>query len=285
MSESQVAALRDAVLAVLQRAPEQRLLGAMLGNQVRTLIGRTAKDLGFANLGDFVRQNLETEVRVTHGEKDLVFQLEPAGGAAVRPPALGSDAQTPTIQPDLRKIWKNPSSPLTLRVRVADGEVRALSQDVPCAEGEVALQSPTADLHKNLGREFLQERMSEEERVPFEEKIASSGPWWQEWDKLFRAPGPDLRIDWLRFREKRLMEALEAALREKGLTEGAFRHALDVIHRSRIVPRKSESMPPSGGRESLRAALISTLQAMSEDELRRVWVPAGLLADALLRGH
>lgn len=288
MSESQISAFRDAVLVALHRAPERRLLGAQLGLSVQSSIGQTARDHGFANLADFVRRNLADEVSVQVGAQDVVFQLTTPGSAiALTLASSGASAlpEPPPLQPDLRKVWKAPTGPFSLRVRVTDGDVRAAGREVPPAEGEVVLTSPSEEQHKAIARRFLDDHLPGEQRQAFETILVSRRAWWLDWDRLFRETAPRLRVEWLRFREKHLMELLDRALREAGLNDEAHRAALDIVERSRPAPRKLDSAPAGRPSEGLRAALLATVQGLSEEELRRVWVPAGLLADALLRGR
>jgi hypothetical protein len=53
------------------------VLGAVLGNRLRSRTGRTVKDLGFLHLRDFVQRHLPDEVKVTQAE--LVLKSTPEG--------------------------------------------------------------------------------------------------------------------------------------------------------------------------------------------------------------
>jgi hypothetical protein len=291
MSEAEIADLCGAVLQLLREAPGQRLIGAVLGKRLRSLTGRTVKDHGFASLADFVRQHLHGDVSVVAGSADSVFELQSradAQGAGTSPGHFNVDQSSyPARVTDLRKVWKSPRSPLTLRVRLRDGAVSAITRGSPVGEDEVDLVPPSAEDHKAIGRRFLETHVPEERRAPFVQHIeAAEGAWWLAWDPLFRDMGPSARVDWLRFRDVELFALLDAALRSAGLTEEVARSAREAIDRTRMEARKNiVAQSPARVGSALRQALLMTLEQMSEEDLRRIWVPAGLLHDALQRNR
>lgn len=279
MSGTEPDVFRDALVRSLQAAPGQRLSGADLGNRLRAHTGRTVKELGYPNLAEFVRVQLAGQVSMVQSSADLVFHLTSA--SAVAPEHVPMPTSAPPLEViDLRKVWKSPRGLFTIRVRRSDGSVRSASSSAPPSDDEVELVPPSAEQHRHIGRRFLEANVPEERRQPFAVQLdTNERAWWLGWEQLFRSTGPNVRQDWLRFREAELMALLDAALRDSGLTEEIRRKAREAIDRTRTRARHDDLRPDDG----LRQALVATLQQMSDEDLRRVWVPAGLLRDALLR--
>jgi hypothetical protein len=286
MQDAEVGHLRDEIVRLLREAEGRPVLGAVLGNRLRSRTGRTVKDLGFLHLRDFVQRHLPDEVKVTQAEFDVAFALASLtpGDVAAAGATLGSQVSEELTNIDLRRVWKNPRGYLTIVVRRTDGAVRAMPRGVSAGEDEVALASPSADDHKLIARGFLEAHVPEDKRTPFAATLETAEKWWEEWDPLFQDPGPNLRKEWLRFREKGLFDRLDKALRDAGLTEDAVANARGAFDRARALSpvRTRSSLPPPRGAGTLRQGLLEAIAHMSEEELRRVWVPAGLLYDALV---
>lgn len=295
MRDEEISAIRAAIVEVLRDAPEQRLLGADLGNRFRVKTGQTIRQYGYRTLSDFVREYMATEVSETARGSNAAFQLSEGVAASTNsaPDVQLKGAELP--QADLLRIWKSPRSPYKLAVRKIDGEARAISINGQPNDDEVAVVSPSPEAQKAIGSSFLEGQIPEEHRELFRSKLNEPNClWWKEWDTLFSKYLPGVKARWLGFREGSLLDLLDVALNEGGLADEARKNVRAMMRRSRNsgpALRRAESTPVvalAGGHgaaqeRTFRHSVFAALEQLSDEELRRVWLPVGLVYDILRR--
>jgi hypothetical protein len=284
MPDEGVAAVRSAIIQVLRDAPEQRLQGAVLGNRFRSKTGRPLKDYGYKTLSDFVKENMLEKVSVEHGGVDLIFQLTEAGASSPRGETDVQPSDQGASATNLFRLWKSPRSRYKLAVRKSDGTARELSPTAAPNDNEIVLALPSAEQHMEIARRFLSEHVPEEHREEFASKIDPQNAfWWKDWDKLFRERLPDAWGTWLDFRTSRLLNILDDALKEAGLSEDARARALRMVRESRgsgrapLTSKAGDSARAPG--RTFRQLVVSAIDRMSDEDLRRLWLPAGVLYD------
>ncbi|MFO0649680.1 MAG: hypothetical protein U0326_25915 [Polyangiales bacterium] len=230
----------------------------------------------------FVREHLADSVEVE--QEGLVFSYRLKADAVPSLSLVGVPAAPPAPSAiDLFRIWKSPNTPTRIAVRRDDGTPRALARDEEVGPGEVTLCTPSRASHDGVARVFIDEVVPEAYREEFAEKINHDDPrWWMAWDDLFRRPElSPLRGAWLKHRGEALQQQLRDELLKVGLDEVARARAFEQIMGSSSNRRTS----PRGraGSEALRRALLDVIERLPEGDLRNVWVPAGMLFDALQR--
>lgn len=287
MADEEIADLRKTLIKALDGAPDKRLFGAVLGNRLRAEKARTIKDYGFPNLSDFVKRYMASEVSQTVGVSDTIFQLNES---ATSTPAAGPTAPLlvsglPNI--DLLRVWKSPRSSYAIAVRRSDGTARAVSVQSHSNDDEVVLTPPSSDAHEAIARSFV-EQLPAQHQEEFRSRIDERNPfWWREWETLFNARFPEERSKWLKFRETHLLDQLDTALKAEGMSEDAVLTARDTVRRSRMTKRSVASGAPAPGRipgadgSAFRQAVLATVEQLSDEELRRIWLPAGVLYELL----
>lgn len=95
---------------------------------------------------------------------------------------------------------------------------------------------------------------------------------------------------WVAFRYERLLALFVDRLKGLNFPEGFSDIALDNLRRakpSKIKTFRALAAPlsPSLDRSDLRSVISNALADLSEDDLRRVWLPIGPVADALRRSR
>lgn len=296
MPDEEISAVRTAIVEVLSEAPGQRLLGAVLGNKFRTKMGRTIKDYGYRTLSDFVRENMAAEVTEIASGSNATFQLAEGMAASANPASKrpAKDAILPNA--DFLRIWKSPRSPYKLAIRKSDGEMRAILMKDQPNDDEIAVESPSSEEQKAIGSSFLEGHIPEEQRESFRSKLNEPNIlWWKEWDTLFSEHLlPGAKAKWLKFRENRLLDLLDGALIEGGLAKEVLQYTRATILRPRNAGRAhrpADSTPVvalAGGyvpapERTFRHTVFAALGQLSDDELRRVWLPVGVVYDILRR--
>lgn len=119
---------------------------------------------------------------------------------------------------------------------------------------------------------------------------SQNAEWWKKWDALFKTHPEAPRQEWLRERKHLLREELVTRLQSLGLSKGAAEEARRQIEArpTRLksatpATRSSGAMRPAecAATSSLRDAVLAAIAQLSDRELREVWLPAGLVYDAL----
>ncbi len=267
---------------LLNEAEGKRLGGALLGNLLQKRLGRSPRELGVSKLLTFVREHLADSVEVE--QEGLVFSYRLKADAVPSLSLIGAPAAPPAPSAiDLFRIWKSPNTPTRIAVRRDDGTARVLARDEEVGPGEVTLFTPSRAFHDGVARTFIGEAVPEAYREEFAEKINHDDPrWWMAWDDLFRRPElSPLRGVWLKHRGEALQQQLRDELLKVGLDEVARERAFEQIVSSSSNRRTSPRA--RAGSEALRRALLDVIERLPEGDLRNVWVPAGMLFDALQR--
>lgn len=281
--------IKNRLRQVLNAAPDGRLMGAVLGNRFRTAEGRAireiGKELGFEDLKAFVKTYMSDEVTIVESESDSIFELIDKSSIAPeqRGEAKPFSPETSPEEVQLFRLWRSPRNRFSLAVGRADGAVRVISRHEVVGDDEVKIEPTTAVQHDQIARRFL-DKIPEQHREAFESAIDTEKPrWWEDWNPLFQEHAPHQRGEWLRFREHALVELLQKTLSSAGLSDTAVSQALQTILRSRRLPNATK--PLGTDRRALRDAILATIGVMSDEEISRLWVPAGLFYEALKKGR
>jgi hypothetical protein len=157
------------------------------------------------------------------------------------------------------------------------------------------VEPAAADVHRAAARAFI-DRPGVDPRCREALSLAledSSEGWWAKWQTTVRTEFPGCLLAWAEHRRQTLQTLLEARLREVTADESAARAAYSAVSGSRLQRRHPESparanpegaLPPTRqaqGRPTLFAVVQAAIGNMSERELRQLWLPVGVLLDAI----
>jgi len=278
--------VRLQILGVLAKHPApEGLLGSKLGMMLKAPLGA----LGL-KLGTFIQAHCADTVEIISEGSTVAYALLPG----VDLDSLGVPAQGDALaQPggDLFRIWRSPGVRSRLVVGLADGKVRSVeSEDAPIGENERLLDPVSHAFLADIARQWAEANLPDEDKEAFLSKVDPAKPsWWKDWDELFKTRARGRRREWLQTRLRLLRDELLAELRAVGLDHDSALRARQLIETSVAVPRGGASAEAarsgagSQGSSALRSALLAVIGQLGDHELRQVWVPAGLLFDALRR--
>lgn len=268
------------------------MLGAPLGALTNAQFPGINFRLNYGGLRAFVEQFCGSEVEIIRGQwgKDDLYQLRSAGQsgeASGTAPASSETAASPIETP--WKVFTVPESRGRLYVNPESETVKVAQAAGPVPEPPfVEVPKLTSEEHHRFATEFLpQIEMDERER--FQELLAGEN-FWQRWFAATRtfAGGKYLK-PWLTFRFDRICELLRERLRALGISDIAALICVEKVKQSKAADRpvpavnKRIPMTPSTSIGSLYDVARAALDAMSEEELRRIWLPLGVVADAIRR--
>jgi hypothetical protein len=270
------------------RVPEN--LGTALASAVKAQFPSTDMKSKYGGLGAFIKRYCPEQV-VFHGRSglDLVYvhssRLREVSGTA---PVGSTSKATPWI------AFTNPSVPDKLFVNQDSGELLAVSPDESPPERFVEVPKITEEDYRGIANDFIS-AFPESERVELSDLIAKPGFWFPFAKLIKQKMGGEGNERLRKSRLTKLHQLLAERLRaiselpkeavEKACT--AIRRRADQIPSSAISDR-SISRRPLGRQLAIPADSVSTrrlavaaIEAMRDDELRRVWLPLGVIVDAI----
>ncbi len=206
---------------------------------------------------------------------------------------------------DAWRVWVSPSSPFCLAVSKANGAVRPLDRSQEPPDGSVRIMPAGIHVHRTIAEDFLKE-LGGEAPPQLQAVLHSPQPdWWRAWESVLRQMrGSDAFRRWLKHRHDGLLAALRGELEAASVSPIAINQALESVvatHRSKRAaaaqsPVGTGSVQPAVTKALPRASLTSNVvnsdvrlsrlvQAivarMTDEDLRRLNLPLGLVLDAL----
>jgi len=175
----------------------------------------------------------------------------------------------------------SPNGAHAIAVDVQGTATVVLRSEIRSDADALIVEPLTTAAHRLIAEQFL---ASERARLPdevargLEESLRHhDGGWWWFWVRRTRAD-PDVNKAWLTFRRKELESSLRAHLETLALSADARERAFQCILRSREAPAPS---PPDGDLRALRRTARFAVDSLSEEQLRALLLPLGLVYDAL----
>lgn len=264
----------------------QRISGANLGFALSPHVPDFRQKFG--TLRGFVEKFCQNTVGIIPPTKNTDVYFVPASMLSTMP-VEGS--KPPEPRDSAWRAFTSPSSQCSLSINTETGDFRIrLTSDSEPSPPWVALPSASPNDHRRIASEFLAE-MAPEDRSTFEE-IVKSQDFWPPWAAKMRTfeQGKYSRT-WPLFRFKKLCNLYLHKLKSIGVGEELAAESLRRLKALKSAGRKAEqtaalkstaTLPPT---LSIRWLATAALEAMSEGELRRVWLPLGPVADALGKNH
>lgn len=261
----------EAVWRLVAEAGE--ILGSKLAMDLKAAIPDwSAEDFGARSLRDFIVSNVDGVFVAGRSGMDVVYSTsppkdgQPAGAAKAEPAA------------DAWRAWVSPNSPFALAFNTANGNTVLIKRAESVPEGHVRIEPTTVEEHRAIARDFLGS-VAEPARDTLRAIVDSPDEqWWRRWLAELEKMG-DLAT-WNTFRHERLRELLKARLDASGLDETARITAAGTVAQSRQPRSRKRSRTPQT-RNDVRAIVAAVIEKMSEEDLRDLKLPVGLVLDVL----
>ena len=260
----------------------------------------------FGGVKAFIRSYLSGEVVCTQdpGSGDQRYRLNTnsdslnsRSGALVRP--------DPSVSvPTPWDAFSNPNLPMKVLVIRDSGDLLTVELDADASEGVVEIGKLKEEDYRDMSRSFLG---GLPDSVPADlQQAGEATPFWPSWSRTLARPehAAIFRL-WLEWRLASVTDRFVARLQNAGLsaelTERArsnlvlWREKASAARRTHGLPRPTEvrdvltqaarqntaNTLPSRHRQTrdLRQLIHSAIDRMSEEELRCVWLPVGVIVD------
>jgi len=287
------------VISALRAYPHREITGALLGELIR----RNARNLNIREIvgipfgaganSAFVRTYLSGHL-VQSGRKgsDIVYTI------------IQNDAELPSVSPAASSTaWKafvSPSEQDVLFVDPVKPEIliHASGSENPTAE-LLKIPSISTEEYKTIQGDFTEKLAQGREEEPFIKALRESKDN-NEWFNLLRTTSNTDYRNWLLIRREKIeelfadrlataklpVETIESLMRifkSSQLRATEERRKLYEIHTIQAASQEGPVVSPILEDDRFRQGILQAVSAMSNDELRKLKLPYGVVFDALIR--
>lgn len=252
------------------------LLGAQAGQLLREADPDfRISDYGVRSLSELIARHVTELVPISSSGADRRYGL--AEQATI-------EAST---EPEryLWQVWASPNTPFALRVDKRTGATVACRADEHSDETYLVLRSPDDAASREIASSFLAEtaELDPDLRGDLEKIESSADPhWWRLWQYTLRRRAAGQFGAWHGHRRQRLATLLADGLRAGGLTATLVETVVSTVTSSRgsrgvkHIAQARRDTPAN-----LHELVISLVPRLSEDQLRMMTLPIGVVLDAL----
>jgi hypothetical protein len=262
------------------------VLGCQLGAELHLRFPETNFRTAYGGLRRFVDSHCQGQVvrTGTHGGDDIYCHISNTTGSGTLTRAAYAESVTEW------EVFQKPGSPMQLLVDPASGATKIVAEKEEVSNELLVVSKVKDEEHISIAREFLT-HIDAAEVALF--KAALEEPnYWPAWSRLMsNPPGFKYRSRWTAFRFDRICELLLARLKGLGIAEAT---AASILERVKAVKKLKRTETEASRKTSTAAAFSSVsdegelrrlaklaIDLMGNDDLRRVWLPLGVIADAL----
>jgi hypothetical protein len=273
--------IRDVVLDQAKKGSS--VLGSNLGYALRKKLPELDLKSKYGSLRQFIERHCGDEI-VWVGKRgaDNVY-------ARVGANSLDNNTSESSAGETLWKAFSNPIVELHVILNRNTGDVSVTSSaTVPSGE-YLPLQKVSKDEYRLMCEQFLP-RVSDLEIEAQLKNALAQNDFWPAWSNVvnrYRYKG--VFSEWLDFRREHILEILKSRLKALNLSEPANERILNSFRQKRHLTsaaplRRNEVLKPDRRpRAGIRRVIGDAITSLSDEDLRRIWLPAGVLIDALRR--
>ncbi|MGO8929781.1 MAG: hypothetical protein ACLQU3_23185 [Limisphaerales bacterium] len=269
------------------------ITGARLGARVKDQFPGFDWKKDFGSLNSFIQRQCPDKVVLVSSTPDHMWALaEAAGDQAQQIPA-----RTPT---SAWQAFVNERIAERVFVSTETGEVSIVPAVGAPPAGSVEVPKISHGDHLQIAKEFVG-RMDPSDQAQFRGELEKPD-YWQRWNTALKfVKGGHYLIAWHEFRVQRICDLYSARLREAGIaSDEIVARSVENLRRlrSEAYSQKQRQGSPAGKavpalpyerrRERqarpLQEIAIEAVRSLSEEDLRRLWLPMGVVIDALRGG-
>lgn len=256
--------------------------GGLLGNAVK----RQFPDV------DLKRQFGGFHAFVTHYCSDAIVRAEKTGGDYWYKLLGNSDVAGPTVAVvPSHTVWEaftNTSIHAVLQVDRRSMKLLVLEEPDKSAD-MMTLQRMTSDDHHSVARGFVARAPSDLQSQL--SKILENEDYWPRWKQIINGY-PDRRVyfDWMKWRGDQIAALLRKRLSDLGFDEPEVRELVSQV-RAKVKRTPSDRNDHAvQNAETTKSPVLNlanivrfAVADMPDEELRKLWLPVGVVVDAVIR--
>jgi hypothetical protein len=242
----------------------------------------------YGGLKRFIREHCTDEVKFVrkHGGDDIFSHISNLAPAT----EIESPKEDSTFKEGRNEsYWKafsNPNIKKGLLLDSSNGHLIIANNNDLIPETFIRIEKVTQDEYRQMAKDFL-EGLDDSKKSEFQQAF-SFDDFWPYWSTLLRKYRSDgILKDWLKWRDDNVQNLFEKRLLATKMPSNVIDNAIHELKHSlekQIKPKRphdSIHKQPESINESLRSVIHEVIDRMSEEELRRIWLPVGLLSDVV----
>lgn len=253
--------------------------GSILGSRLSAEIGKRfpgwkPAHVGAQSLKEFVAAHLK-DVRILG-----------RAGMDVRYGLQGVESQSDPRDVNFWRVWVSPNSSYSLVVDLPRRLLRAITRPSDAKPGEILLERPSPEMHKEIARAFCSELPPGlQEALKGTLDDLADKYWWQTWVRQLK--GTEHIEEWNNFRRLKLEEIFSTHLQSIGATQQEITGVLRCIREQATtrLPEKGNAgdFLELDSEGMLRHIISEVVQRMSVADLRDLKLPIGTVLDVLAK--
>lgn len=294
-NQTMISAEQIAKFVIDETKSRPSILGSHLGDLIQKKFPEVKLKEQFGKLRGFVEQHCAGEL-VFVGKRGLddIYRHTSNSGDQNEASAL-AETGLHIEKPTYWGVFTNPRSAWRLWMKRSSPELEVAIESPTPIEDWLELKRLGTEDHRGIATRFL-EKIDTEDRGPLA-TILQGNEFWSIWSSQMRTlHGGRYQKMWVEFRREAISESFGAILKECGLDESVSAQVATKFEGSRQPPRMpsipldfygpyTRTTPPVGQKmlqdSLLRSTAARVIAQMSEEELRGLWLPLGLISDAL----
>ncbi|HEU4711319.1 MAG TPA: hypothetical protein VFS76_07120 [Pyrinomonadaceae bacterium] len=191
---------------------------------------------------------------------------------------------------DAWRAFTNPKIHLIPLVDIRSGDIDvALPSQPELKEGWIPIEKISAEEYRLMAQDFVATLPSSEAKNQLQDALTIQD-FWPTWSLMVNRHRVGGIFDqWVAFRIAQIREIFTERLSQLNLSEAVFNKALHSFRASRgqvarqKPPQESYKKESAGPRSTpgVRNVILQAVSDLTDEDLRRIWLPAGVLIDAL----
>lgn len=280
--------LKEFIVEYLKGTGE--VMGSALGSKLRSKFPNIdLKECG--GLKRFIENNCKDEVVTVRSPSRLDVYVH----VSHIPLGVTLESQRDlrqTSQEQSESIWRvfsNPNLTLEVLVNSKTGHPTISSDGESIPESFIKIDKISREEYRDMAWRFLPV-VNESRQAELREALDLED-FWPRWANLVNKNRADGTFErWREWRKEHIIQLFENRLKSANLPEQIIEKASTAFKESQERAPRTKQLKPTGRGEvtkhntsvySLRDIIHSAIDRMSEDELRRIWLPVGIVVDII----
>jgi hypothetical protein len=283
---TQVDEIKDIIIHKLRESKE--VAGSDLGYSITQKFPEINMKAKYGGLKRFITEYCFDEViwLRKRGADDIYSRAINTSLKKIEPP----EEFVQVAQDSLESFWRafsNPNTVYTVVLNKITGELSLKKNDEPVREPFIRVEKVSREEYRQIAWDFLPQ-LDEAQRIEFRQSL-SLDDFWPHWSALINKYKKEGVLDtWLQWRTERIRTIFENRLKLADVTSTVTEQAVNQLtqppkkrplsHQARAT---RDDIEKNIDEDQLRKIIHTAIDKLSLEELRRIWLPLGIITDIL----
>lgn len=268
-----------------QSRHSKEVRGSALGTAIKQQFPHVDLKTTYGGLKKFILNHCADSLQWSHkhGQDDIYTHgTEPGRETAIIP-----SPSRPLTDVELWQAFSKPSSPTVIAVHAETGELTIVPSDSSVDAGFIRIDKISLDEYRSIAQDFLP-KINSDVRGQLQNALTARN-YWPQWSAVLNRHRSDgIYETWMQWRGEKIIDLLESRLRRvnlpEAIVEGVVRRltsysAKVATRRNTLHPDTLHNLASAHAGVNIREIVHRAVDLMSEEELRRIWLPLGVLID------